>query len=394
MFKKIQKVFTVELETDKRVFGLDALRAFAIFLVIFAHGCLFILHEYFPGFPYFPYLDGVDLFFVLSGYLVGGIFIKDFYNKESYGFKDLLTFWKRRWIRTMPLYFLILALVLILAFLKHDFKLNKGIIPYFFFLQNFNWRMGWFFPESWSLSIEEWFYLIFPFIIYLFALSRIIIKYKKALTLFVVSGILLFSLLSKNYYFIYHPEYLQTDFFRKTVLLRLDSLMLGVLGAYMHKNFPSLWNKVAIPAFIVGITALILLPFLHGDGMFNYVYYSFTESIAVLLIFPFLTNIKTVKGRIADFVTRFSLVSYSMYMINWTLVINNLNFLFPVHSPFLAVIFFLIYFVLVYFISVLLFKYFEKPILALRDRKNLMFSFRFILKYGTLVRGAKKVKVS
>jgi peptidoglycan/LPS O-acetylase OafA/YrhL len=98
---------------------------------------------------------GVEIFFVLSGFLIGQILLRDF--EQGVNFKKLLHFWKRRWIRTIPVYYLVLFLKFVLAP-----AIGINIIWYFLFLQNNIYGID-FFGVSWSLVIEEWFYLLIPF---------------------------------------------------------------------------------------------------------------------------------------------------------------------------------------------------------------------------------------
>src|SRR4051812_30333605 len=100
----------------KRIFGLDIVRAMAILLVMLAHTL--------PGVQRFPVLGkvtyccaffGVDLFFVLSGFLIGGIVIRELENDRLNASAGLLTFWKRRWFRTLPNYYLFLLVNVALA---------------------------------------------------------------------------------------------------------------------------------------------------------------------------------------------------------------------------------------------------------------------------------------
>ncbi len=65
----------IDLNYEKRTYGLDLFRAVAITLVVFGHG-LSISGDLFQSFPTIPMIDGVDLFFVLSGFLIGSILIK------------------------------------------------------------------------------------------------------------------------------------------------------------------------------------------------------------------------------------------------------------------------------------------------------------------------------
>jgi len=90
-----------------RIYGLDILRAFAIFFVVLAHASSFLTQPLQDILWHFQY-DGVSIFFVLSGYLIGGILIKIIENKGA-TFKNLFNFWLRRWLRTLPNYFLVLS---------------------------------------------------------------------------------------------------------------------------------------------------------------------------------------------------------------------------------------------------------------------------------------------
>src|SRR5205085_5698906 len=104
----------------KRIYGLDILRAVAILLVIYAH---WIVHV---GSEIFNLGDGVAIFFVLSGFLIGKILFS-IINKR-FAFRDLINFWIRRWFRTLPAYFFVVGLVMIFT---HELHLS-----YFIFAQN------------------------------------------------------------------------------------------------------------------------------------------------------------------------------------------------------------------------------------------------------------------
>ena len=91
-----------------RNFGLDLFRAFAILLVVLSHGKFLLNRTVLENFPYVKMLDGVDLFFVLSGFLIGGILLKS--SSEGLNWPGVAHFWKRRLLRTLPNYYLILLL--------------------------------------------------------------------------------------------------------------------------------------------------------------------------------------------------------------------------------------------------------------------------------------------
>ncbi len=99
-------------QQESRIFGLDILRSSAILLVLCSHGFDPFLAEYFPKLRLLIFMDGVDLFFVLSGFLIGLILIKQFEKNVDYTFLPIFNFWKRRWRRKLPNYYFILFLIL------------------------------------------------------------------------------------------------------------------------------------------------------------------------------------------------------------------------------------------------------------------------------------------
>lgn len=102
---------------------------------------------------------GVEIFFVLSGFLIGQLIIKEVLSPPSG--RGLGRFYVRRWLRTLPPYYLVLALR---SWIGHPFSWKFVV-----FVQNFDHEVMKSFPISWSLSIEEWFYLIAPFLLLLAA---------------------------------------------------------------------------------------------------------------------------------------------------------------------------------------------------------------------------------
>ena len=150
----------------QRIFGLDVMRAAAILLVVFSHTLWIVPNAKglvldllsLSGFL------GVEIFFVLSGFLIGKIIYKLFVNDE-FDFSKVKYFWVRRWFRTLPNYYFVLLLNIALAIYLGT-NLPDNLWQYFLFFQNFSSGMPLFFTESWSLPIEEFAYIVGPLLQY------------------------------------------------------------------------------------------------------------------------------------------------------------------------------------------------------------------------------------
>src|SRR6476660_2608898 len=96
---------------NQRIYGLDILRAIAILLVIYSHSAFYFGWTVKDDTFWLALGDGVIIFFVLSGYLIGRILFKTI--ERGFGFRDLLKFWYRRWMRTLPAYFFVITLLML-----------------------------------------------------------------------------------------------------------------------------------------------------------------------------------------------------------------------------------------------------------------------------------------
>ena len=113
--------------SPNRIYGLDILRAAAILFVVLLHGC-FITPDRISEKVGIFLLDGVSIFFVLSRFLIGGILIK-ILAKEKPNFTTLFGFWKRRWYRTLPNYYLLLFIHIMIALIFVGSVNLKEIVP-------------------------------------------------------------------------------------------------------------------------------------------------------------------------------------------------------------------------------------------------------------------------
>ena len=232
-----------------RIFGLDVIRAIAILLVLTSHSTLLIFPEdnniSITAIRFFGTI-GVDLFFVLSGYLIGGLILKQIRTGKT-AFKDFLYFWIRRWFRTLPNYFLILVFNVLLFYVLYNTVIDD--IGYFvIFLQNFATPYPDFFTEAWSLSIEEYAYIIGPLLLYVLLLLWKNTS-KDKLFLFMT----LIIILAITYFRIHYHNNHSIDSFeawshniRKVVIYRIDSIYYGFIGVYIATHFSSIWQNYKI----------------------------------------------------------------------------------------------------------------------------------------------------
>jgi peptidoglycan/LPS O-acetylase OafA/YrhL len=263
------------MKAGARIPELDGLRGFAILLILLYHYvyCGFALDDksLFAVPVHFVFSlawSGVDLFFVLSGFLIGGILI-DQRNTENY-FK---TFYIRRVCRIFPLYFLWLALFIVLFLLiSHRYHqewftslFDQQGIPqwvYFLFLQNVHVATSGLFGSAWlgvtwSLAVEEQFYTLMPLIIWLVPARKL-----PHLLVLLILSVPLFRI----YLYLYHPNIFQY------VLLpcRADALLLGVLCAFLLRNEPTrLWLETnqsrLFQMLVILMSGIVYLAYITND---------------------------------------------------------------------------------------------------------------------------------
>ncbi|HEX8426232.1 acyltransferase [Hymenobacter sp.] len=367
---KLPAIF--RLAPGKRVFGLDALRAFAILMVIVQHSSMWVSPRFTFFHEFVRHYDGVGIFFVLSGFLIGTILIRTLETGGATPNK-LWDFWVRRWIRTGPPYFLALLLVMPLELRHSDFP-GSTYAPYFVFLQNFNRTHPPAFLEAWSLAVEEWFYLLSAPACFLLA-SLLKPRYGVLLA----AGLFLIGSTAYRYY--HFQDYQPTTWqewdvhFRKIVLLRLDSLMYGVLAAWVAYYHRAVWLQAKRPLFVAGFVGLSLItnPISPADLTLFACVFSFScASLAVVCLLPLLSEWRQANGLLAATLTHISLVSYSLYLLHGTVV--NLNIALPLATslPLPQALRPLLGLGMLWLASLplatLMYKYFEVPVMALRKR--------------------------
>jgi peptidoglycan/LPS O-acetylase OafA/YrhL len=332
MFLKIVNFFKVDFHND-RIYGFDIIRTIAILSVLLGHGTFIIPGK--PGSFYMnacEFLDGVFVFFILSGFLIGQLLIYTIENKPV-NKETLLNFLKKRLLRTVPAYYATLIVLILLSLITINGFGNLKLLLYFVFMQNFATSHPFFFAEAWTLSIEVWFYILIPTTIFLlkgyFKLSD-----KKSILytvfIFVTLSFVTRWLRSLNYNEL--DGVIIDQIFRKQVITRIDSVTFGIIGAYVFKYYNAIWDRYKYIYLCIGVALFFYtkFPLFEETVFYRMVLFYTLQSTSFLLILPFFGTIKKGSGAVYNVITLLSYVSFSIYLINLnivqTFILNNIGF--------------------------------------------------------------------
>lgn len=385
-------LFSLNIASQKRVFGLDVLRAAAILIVVDAHSGVALgqyrqvslLHQFLP--------DGVELFFVLSGFLIGGILIRIYEQEQKISGPIILNFWARRWFRTLPTYYFVLVLLISLNVLRawqsglpNTLSSKRALASYFVFLQNFTRYVPDFFPETWSLAIEEWSYLLIPLLLLAWHSFRPASWSRQNVVLAVILTVILGTNLLRLLLALQHPISDGELGFRGIVITRLDAIAYGVLAAYTKQYYPAFWRSPLAQrnAFWLGLAMTILTAFtasilvlatyvdagIHPEYVFyKRTFYFAAIGMSMMLLIPRMDSWRTASGLIPRAITHISLISYSLYLLNLSPIMILLIEQIPTTSLVSGYVKVALFWVLSIGLSTLLYKYYELPMTSLRDR--------------------------
>ncbi|MDX1694443.1 MAG: acyltransferase [Ketobacteraceae bacterium] len=261
---------SIFFRTGARLDPLDGIRALAILWIIVFHGLygvgLFLsepaLGQMMDSIPWYMQWmtkgeNAVDLFFVLSGFLVGGALIREW---QDTGGINLRQFYARRFFRIVPIYWLTLFFFAIGLVLVGKFELSRFLVN-LFYLNNFFPQEWSYLNWSWSLCIEEQFYMLFPLVV-LFLFRSIRQAFHVIIMLFVASIVIRGLVILQN------PQLLETamsdtlfrhsetydplyfDSLYTNIYTRFGSLIAGVLAGYCWVVKPGWWVRIASNAVI------------------------------------------------------------------------------------------------------------------------------------------------
>ena len=292
---------------------MDGLRGIAILLVVFYHNFGFV--KYF----FFGWL-GVDLFFVLSGFLITDILLNTV-NKPGY-FKN---FYAKRVLRIFPLYYLSLIIFLLILPRIKGFPLDFGFYidhQWWFWTYLQNWFLIFFdvgntttaIQHYWSLAVEEQFYIVWPLVIFLI---------RKPKILLVIAGLLLVAVIGIRLY-MWTIQIKDLNYFGLYTYTRIDGICIGSMLAILHfMRSPFVKKYFTVLVFLLAAMNFVFY-FINKqyDFTFPYLaivgYTTFAMLFAIVVheviqgdnkLFNLILNIKPLRF--------FGKISYGLYVFHW-----------------------------------------------------------------------------
>ena len=351
------------MKESQRIPGLDSLRAAAILAVIICHLVDF-LPAYFPTLPPAAVsllefgMTGVDLFFVLSGFLIGGIILRELETQSAI---NLPQFYWRRWLRTLPAYFATLALIFIATRMKHHGQPTGLTWPYLVFGQTYfppaDDKMIW----SWSLCVEEHFYLFLPLLVIALRYLWTGLPAKMLIRGLAVTAFL-FTNAARLWIWKYHPGFNWHDDVFAFTHLRLDGLAVGLFVATLPRS-----GKIRREG-ILAVGALFGVSFIWGQKFAAGHPLAGLEDFAVVaVVYGVLVHLSAGGNRWSRLrlpgARLTSDLAYSLYLTH-CLVIFRFAGIWPVRYPWLM----LVAIVAVCYAAALVLRYgVEIPFLKIRD---------------------------
>ena len=353
---------------NRRIFGLDLLRALAIFFVVHGHGLFLVSGTRLAFLTGINLPHGVDIFFVLSGFLIGTSFFSYAEKQERVDLRKTATFFCRTALRILPNYYVVLLIYFVLV-QTGVVSGNMNAFPlwrFATFTQNLFTPFYDFYWESWSLPVQWWFYMMFPVLLFICGNRKYVRKATPLICLF-------FIIASWTYRYSISSHALDSFWwdvwFRKTVASRTDNIYIGVLAAWVRVYFPERWNKHSLVCLFAGLAIMIftlVVPRPRYSFYTNVVYLSIPP-VAISLWLPFLTTIRISKSFFGKVMSHVSVLSYAMFLVNLMVAqIIAVNFAESFKS--LGAWGYVVYWIVVMIASYILYMVVERPFDKLRAR--------------------------
>lgn len=348
-----------------RLEQIDFLRGIAVLLVMTFH------YESFDWLNQNGWV-GVDLFFVLSGFLVSSILFGEFIKFGNINAKQFLI---RRSFRIYPLFFLLILFTVLYKWFMHQDLRADRVLYELTFMRNY---CGGYWPHSWSLCVEEQFYIFIVFFLQFLIFRNRITDVKFTNAIFV--SIFLFCLVARfmnfyaesvfgeNYFFNEWARQVQTQY-------RIDSLLFGVFIAYnLHFNREALvkgFTKLKTPLLTISVLALICAfsvdkNSLIFSGVYTCLYFAFGNLLLMFILEEGMPEVlKKIFTPIGVKITaKIGTYSYAMYLFHPVLI----NLTGSLNLSWRPEIMFVLYLLANFVIGALATHYIERFFLSLRDK--------------------------
>jgi peptidoglycan/LPS O-acetylase OafA/YrhL len=299
------------MSDKKRLPSLDGLRAISAAMVVLGHAgkALHVGRNLPFGAGVIDVWGpvGVTVFFVISGYLITRLLLAE---KRDRGTISLRAFYMRRTFRILPAYWAYLAVVAVLAASGFVIASPSAFAKAIFFTTNYLNPGSWVVNHSWSLSVEEQFYLFWPFMLLMLGATK---ARKAAIFLMVATPLM------RVITFLFIPD--MRPNITSMLHLRVDALMLGCWAALEleEKGTSRVLDFLAHPAIAVGsgFYLLVISCVMRRAGVINAGFGYSIEAFAALSVITWaMRNPDGAVGRVlnsAPFV-HFGLISYSLYL--------------------------------------------------------------------------------
>jgi len=291
---------------EKHIPCLDGLRALAIIFVILSHIAFNFSNKFFLKLELGSF--GVNIFFVISGFLITSLLLKEQVTKGSVSFRS---FYIRRALRILPVAYLFIFVLIILNYL---YKLNLSSIDFLrtaFFCENFVGHPK-FVPNGhfWSLSTEEQFYLLFP----IFLVKDSNFFFKLSFLLFLFAPLIIYSYyhINTNFYLINYILFFLDGIFANGML----TILIGCISAVLFFRFPNQlnrkFNNAGLLQFLLLVIAWCASHCILPIGLHLTISSFFIAAFVISLI----TNKNTVWYKILNYkpVKYIGILSYSLYI--------------------------------------------------------------------------------